>query len=129
MADGNRFPSKFIYEMFGNPIGVGNSIYRLGNKHKVNDIGIGITWTNVGFLSKKPTDISQRRLYAITITFDGNMPQADGIAEKRDLFMKEAAKVFKNVGESVQNGKIKIDEETPYNEMFKLAYKKDKVAF
>lgn len=117
-------PSKVIYEMFAGSFIVDNTIQGLGDEHKIKGLGINMHRKLAGYFGKAPTDITQRSLYAITITFD-NIPQTDGIADRRLAFLKEAEKRFKGIGQSIENGKKLIfDEDAPYRSMFEFAYQK-----
>ncbi len=130
MAIYDQIPGKIILEKHDSCFGVISSMQRLGDKHKISEIGAGIQYGIVGFFGKKHSSTLKQALYSITINFENSeTSQADGISGKRLAFLQEAKNVFKSVGESKNGKKLVFDDDAPYKEMFELAYNKDKISF
>lgn len=126
MATGNQFPSKMILEKFDSTISINHTMQKLGDKHNINQIGIGIQYNLVGYLGKKHDDVLHKEiLYAITITFeDSDALKTDEVANKRRVFIQEARKTFRDVGESRNGKELVLDDDALYKGMFELAYHK-----
>jgi hypothetical protein len=124
MITDNQFPSKVIYERFDSTFGINHAIQKLGDKHKISQLGVAVRYNLVGYLGKKHDDVLHKGiLYAITITIeDAEAFKKNGIVDKRRTFLQEAAKTFRIVGESRNGKKLILDEDAPYKGMFELAY-------